>query len=696
MPTSYGAWPSPLTPETVAESGRSFGGVAVDEAALYWLERRPVEEGRGVLVCDHGDGPVDLTPADHDVRTLVHQYGGGDFLVADGTVWFTECNDQRIYRHSADPAGVDAETVDPVTPEPPEENAHRYADFALAPDGKTRADDDTRSSARTLYAVRQRHVGERTESEPANELVRVPANGGEPVVVAEGHDFYAAPRPSPSGDLLAFVAWDHPRMPWNSTELYVAEIGDRGDLGDPVPVAGGPSESVCCPKWSPSGVLYAVSDRTGWWNLYRFAGEEPATIADSSPENLSPDETEFGAPAWIFDLSTYGFLDDGRTAVLVTSEGTTRLHLLDPEDGSLIEAPLPYTAFRPAMLRSDGSRLAFIAGEPTEPTAVVSWEPDPGQDESPEPVRHREALEIDFPDSYVSEPIPVTFPTGDAVESEETVAHAFYYPPTNPEIEPPDDERPPAVVTVHGGPTSRSEATLSLSTQFFTTRGFAVIDVNYRGSTGYGRAYREALEGEWGVRDTLDCVNAALRASDPDGPFTREDGTEFPAVDGDRLAVRGASAGGYAVLCALAFYDAFDAGTSYYGVADLESLAEATHKFESRYPDWLVGPLPEARDTYRERSPVYHADGIDEPLLILQGGEDEVVPPEQASTMIDALVESETPYAYVEFPEERHGFRKAENIARAKETELAFYAEVFGFEPTDDLEHVELLVGERV
>ena len=681
MPTPYGEWPSPLGPEDVAESGRSFGGVGIDEGAVYWLERRPVENGRGVIVRGDGDGPVDVTPADYDVRTLVHQYGGGDFLVADGSVWFAEKDDQRIYRHPTDPREIGAAAVEPVTPEPPAEMAHRYADFALSP-GRA-----------TLYAVRERHVGEGTESEPANELVRIPADGGEPVVVAEGHDFYAAPRPSPSGERLAFVAWDHPRMPWNGTELYVAEIEDDGDLGSPELVAGGPSESICCPKWSPDGVLHAVSDRTGWWNLYRFSGDEPATLANSSPENLHPEEAEFGVPAWVFGLSTYGFLDDGRIAVLVTDDGSTRLYLLDPEAGTLTEAPLPYTAFRPAMLRSDGSRLAFVAGEPTEPTAVVSWEPPSPERGGTEPVRHREALDIDLPESYVSEPEPVAFPTGDAVGAEEAVAHAFYYPPTNPEVESPDDERPPAVVMVHGGPTSRSEATLSLSTQFFTTRGIAVIDVNYRGSTGHGRAYREALEGEWGVRDTLDCVNAALCASDPDGPFA---GAERPAVDGDRLAISGGSAGGYAVLCALAFHETFDAGASYYGVADLKSLAEATHKFESRYLDSLVGPLPEARDTYRERSPVYHADGIDAPLLILQGGKDEVVPPEQAFAMIDALADTGTPYAYVEFPEERHGFRNAENIARAHEAELAFYAEVFGFDPDDDLEPVELLVGERV
>lgn len=696
MPTPYGEWPSPLSPADVAESGRSFGGVAIDDGTVFWLERRPVADGRGVVVREGPDGPVDVTPEGYDVRTLVHQYGGGDFLVADGSVWFTNLDDQRVYRHpvgpheragAADAAGSagrpDPDGIVPVTPAGSGEKTLRYADFVLTPDGET------------LYAVRERHD---EGDEPSNELVRIPAAGGEPSVIAEGHDFYAAPRLSPDGDRLAFLAWDHPQMPWDGTKLYAATLDADGEPREAVHVAGGPEESLICPTWGPDGRLHVVSDRTGWWNLYRFPDASAAELAGTDPTALYPTAAEFGGPAWRLGLSTYAFLDDGRIAILVTDEGVTRLRLLDPETGTLAGTDLPYTTFRPTRLRSDGSRLAFVAGEPTEPTAVVSWEPpavdaDTETDGEPDPIRHREALDIDLPDDYVSEPEPVMFPTGDAIGADETVAHAIYYPPTNPAVDPPADERPPAVVTVHGGPTGRSEASLSLSTQFWTTRGVGVLDVNYRGSTGYGREYRESLTGEWGVRDVLDCVNAARYASDRTGEFGESE--RFGPVDPDRLAISGGSAGGYTVLCALAFYDAFDAGTSYYGVADLEALSKATHKFESRYLDSLVGPLPEARETYRERSPVFHAAGIDSPLLLLQGGKDEVVPPAQASAMIDALVENGTPYAYVEFPAERHGFRNADSIARAHEAELTFYADVFGFAPDGDLDPVDVIVGER-
>ncbi|MFP9191358.1 S9 family peptidase [Natrialbaceae archaeon A-CW1-1] len=699
MSTPYGEWPSPLDAQTVAESGRGLSAVQIDGEHVYWLERRPDEGGRGVIVRQSLDGAAaesgdvtEVTPDSVDVRTLVHQYGGGDFLVDDGFVWFAALEDQRLCRLEVEAAEVEAEELDvpdpeAITPEPPADRSHRYADLTRTPDG------------RWLYAVRERH--HEADSEPKNELVAIPSTGGEPIVVAEGHDFYGAPRVSPDGERLTYLQWDHPQMPWDGTELVVADRASDGTLEDGAVVMGGPAESVFDPQWHPSGALFAVSDRTGWWNLY-VLGAEPR---ETDPRNCLEASMEFGVPGWVFALSTYAFLDDGRIATLVTDDGRTRLRFLEPAgdgipgagttgsgiaeddtagDGSspvdgrewtLGEPQLPYTAYRPASLRSDGERLAFIAGQPTEPTAVVSWTP------GGEPVRHREAMTVDLEEAFVSVPESVAFPTGDAVDAEETVAHAHYYPPTNPDVEIPEDEHPPVVVTVHGGPTSRSRATLDLETQFFTTRGIAVLDVNYRGSTGYGRAYRDALQGEWGVRDTLDCVNAARYAA------------RAGWVDPDRQAISGGSAGGYAVLAALAGYDTFDAGTSYYGVADLEALAAHTHKFESRYLDGLVGSLPEAADVYRERSPVHRADSITGALLLLQGGKDEVVPPAQAEAMIDALVDTGTPYAYLEFPEERHGFRDATNVSRALEAELAFYGEVFDFEPAGELDGVTLLEG---
>ena len=706
MSTPYGEWPSPVAPEDVAADVRGFASVAADGDAIYWLERRPSEGGRGV-VCrapadDPNAEPIELTPEDLDVRTLVHQYGGGDTLVADGTLLVANMDDQRLYRLPADGSAVtgDAELT-PVTPEPAEPMGHRYADMRLAPDGET------------VYAVRERHVGPGTESEPRNELVRFPLYPGagegsedaagsdadaasdaalaDPVVVAEGHDFYAAPRPAPGGDRIAYLRWDHPNMPWDGTELVAAAVDDTGDLRDERVVAGGPDESVVSPKWSPDGVLHAAVDPTGWWNLYRFpagagsdaersASESPALPAAADAENLCEAAAAFGVPMWTLGVSTFAFLDDGRIATLVTEDGEPSLRLLDPDTGDLTDPDLPYTSFRPASVRSDGERVAFVGHRTDAPSAVVSWRPEAGDAAT---TRHREATDDPLDAAYVSEPEPVAFPTGDAVGADDATAYGHYYPPHNPNVEAPADAAPPLVVRVHGGPTSRSEASLSSTVQFWTTRGVGVLAVNYRGSTGYGRAFREALKGEWGVRDVLDCVNAARHAA------------EEGLADPDRLAISGGSAGGFAVLAALAFHDEFDAGASYYGVADLRALAEETHKFESRYLDGLVGPLPEAADVYEARSPVAHAEEITEPLLLLQGGEDEVVPPAQAEAMIDALVANETPYAYVEFPEERHGFRDADSVARAHATELAFYGAAFGFEPAGDVADIELLVGER-
>ncbi|MEZ3164258.1 prolyl oligopeptidase family serine peptidase [Halorubrum sp. RMP-47] len=691
MPTPYGEWPSPVAPEDVAADVRSFASVEIDGDHVYWLERRPSEGGRGVVcrapVDDPGAAPTAVTPAELDVRTLVHQYGGGDVLVADGTVLAASMDDQRLYRLPADGSAAegDAEPT-PVTPEPPEQMAHRYADMRLAPDGET------------VYAVRERHVGPGTDEEPRNELVRFPlfpdpapeTGLSDPVVVAAGHDFYAAPRPAPDGDRIAYLRWDHPNMPWDGTELVVGAVDEAGDIRDERVVAGGADESVVSPTWSPDGVLHAAVDPTGWWNLYRFpvasgteAGERGAGVGlptASDAEVLREMAAAFGVPMWTLDVSTFAFLDDGRIATLVTEGGDPSLRLLDPETGDLVDPGLPYSSFRPASIRSDGDRVVFVGHRTDAPSAVVAWRP--GADGGG-PRRLRESTDDALDAAYVSEPEPIAFPTGDAVGADDATAYGHYYPPHNPDAEAPADAAPPLLVRVHGGPTSRSEASLSSTVQFWTTRGVGVLAVNYRGSTGYGRAFREALKGEWGVRDVLDCVNAARYAA-AEG-----------FADPDRLAISGGSAGGFAVLAALAFHDTFDAGASYYGVADLRALAAETHKFESRYLDGLVGPLPEAADVYEARSPVAHAEGITAPLLLLQGGEDEVVPPAQAEAMIDALVANETPYAYVEFPEERHGFRDADNVARAHAAELAFYGAAFDFDPAGSVADLDLLVGER-
>jgi dipeptidyl aminopeptidase/acylaminoacyl peptidase len=648
MPDSYGTWSSPITAEMVASGSVDLGHLMVDGGTTYWLERRPDEDGRGVVVRETDDGGDPVTPGDVDVRTLVHEYGGGDFTVRAGTVVYADHDDQRLYRTDG---STDEPT--PITPEPDTETGLRYADITFAPDGER------------IYAVREDHdavaaAEDRDDAdvdEPVTTLVVLPVDGSEPPrVVARGHDFYAAPRPSPDGDRLAWLTWDHPRMPWDGTELHVAAVDGDGGLADERVVLGGPDESVFQPAWSPAGVLHAASDRTGWWNLYRLGGDDPEPLVQRA--------AEYGFPGWLFGMATYAFLDDGRVAAVVTEDGDQHVELLD--GGERTVAELPHEVFRP-LIRSTGDALVVPAAGPETPVGVVRWEPGG----SPETVWRSATVEVD--DAYLSTPEHVGYETRDGA-----TAHAYVYPPTNPDASPPDGELPPLLVRAHGGPTSATSPVLDLDLQFFTSRGFAVADVNYRGSTGYGRSYREALYGEWGVVDVNDTVDAARHLADAG------------RVDPDRLAVRGGSAGGFVTLAALAFDDAFDAGTSYYGVADLARLAELTHKFESRYLDQLVGPYPEAEATYRERSPVHHADDVDAPLLLLQGAEDPVVPLGQAEAMAAALADTDVPHDLVVFEDEEHGFERAGSRRRALEAELAFYGQVFGFDPAGDLDGVAL------
>jgi len=641
----YGTWPSPVSAEMVASAGIDIGHVVLDRETVYWREQRPTEDGRGVVVRHDGETREDITPEGVNVRSLVHQYGGGDFAIHDSVVFFTDYDDQRVYRRSGDSDPV------AITPEPTTERGLRYADFEVTADGHV------------VYCVREDHdaaAGDDGTDEPVTTLVRLSAESGEePKVVASGHDFYAAPRLSPDGDRLAWLTWDHPRMPWDGTQLHVADVNDDGTLSDERIVMGGPEESAFQPAWRPDGTLHAVSDRNGWWNLYRQEGDNWVAYREAA--------AEYGVPQWQFGLATYAFLDDGRVATTVTRNGEQALELVGP-DGSRDVPDLPYEVFAPR-IRSDGESVFVIASGPATPERLVRWTPD----ESTGPEVLRRASELSFDDAYVSTPDHVTVPTRDGSET-----HAFVYPPTNPDVEPPADALPPLVVVAHGGPTSATHPVFNLAIQYFTSRGFAVADVNYRGSTGYGRAYREALYGEWGTTDVEDCIDVARSLADEG------------RVDSDRVAVRGGSAGGFVVLSAVAFHEDVAAGTSYYGVADLARLAELTHKFESRYLDQLVGPYPEEADTYEARSPVHHADEVDVPVLVLQGADDQVVPLSQAEAMVEALDAQSVPHDLLVFENEQHGFRRADARKRAHEAELAFYGDVFGFDPADDLPSLDL------
>ena len=630
----------------VARGGVLLYEPHVTAEAAYWVELRPAESGRNVVVrADALSSLTDITPPGFDARTRVHEYGGGAYVVHDGSVFFANFVDQRLYRQElgGDPV--------PITPQPPTPASLRYADMRLSPDG------------RFIVCVRERHEG---EGIPTNELVVLAADGSaEPWIVAGGRDFYAFPRVSPDGRRVAWIEWDMPQMPWDGTELKVADLCEDGTLGEPLLIAGGPTESIFQPDWSPGGVLHFVSDRTGWWNLFR---EE-----EGGARNLTPMAAEFGVPMWEFGYSAYAFLGDGRIACLYRREGIHHLAILDPATSELLDVDLPFSCYEPPHIVAHGTRLVFVAGGPATPAQVVSLD---FVTRSVEVLRKSRELDID--EGFFSVPSAIEFPTDGGL-----TAHAWFYPPANPDFAAPEGERPPLIVMSHGGPTAESTAEFSLQEQFFTSRGFAVVDVNYGGSTGYGRGYRERLNGQWGIVDVSDCINAAR--------YLVEQGEADPA----RVVITGGSAGGYTTVCALTWHDDFAAGATYFGIADLEPFATFTHKFELKYTDNLVGPWPEAADLWRARSPIHSFDMLSCPIIILQGLEDEVVPPEQAEIMVRALEANGLPYAYLAFEGlafegEQHGFRKAENIQRALEAEVSFYAQILGFELAGGIEPVEI------
>jgi dipeptidyl aminopeptidase/acylaminoacyl peptidase len=653
MPTvaPYGSWSSPIDAASVASSGRRLAAPTIAaDGAVWWAEGRPEEGGRVVLVRrPQGGEPETVTPEGMYVRTRVHEYGGGAwYLAAPDLVLFVDFSDQRLYRQR-----LGSEPV-AISPEPPGPGALRYADMRLAPDG------------RTVVCVRERDGGE----EPVNEIVSLPLDGSaEPQVLAGGRDFYSSPRISADGAWLAWICWDHPHMPWDGTELWLAPLADSGEERL---IAGGAEESIFQPEWGPDGRLHFASDRDGWWNLYR--AREPGTELSGEEGTLlqlTEEEADFAHPQWLFGGATYAFLAGGAIACVRCKRGEEQLFLLEPEAWEATDLGLPYTSFGYPMLSARGGRVAFAAASPERETAVVVYDVGSGETEV---VRDSSDEPVD--PAYVSRPRPVEFATGREGDGE--TAYGFYYPPTNPEFEPPAGELPPLIVESHGGPTSHATPALDPEFLYWTSRGIGVVDVNYRGSSGYGREYRNKLRGEWGVVDTEDCVNAALHLA-----------AEGEA-DRGRLAIRGGSAGGYAVLCALTFHDAFATGASYFGVADAETMTGDTHKFESRYLDLLIGPYPEQAQVYRERSPINYVDQLQVPVILFQGLEDKIVPPNQAETMVAALERNGVPHAYLAFAGEQHGFRKAETNIRCFEAELYFYGRIMGFEPAGELEPVEI------
>jgi dipeptidyl aminopeptidase/acylaminoacyl peptidase len=633
----YGSWKSPITSDLIVAQSISLSDVRLDGGNIYWLEGRPQEQGRSVVVrAAEGPAPTDMIPAPFNARTRVHEYGGGSWTVWDGAVIFSNFADGRLYR-----LAPDASVPQPLTPEPPARDRQwRFADGVI----------DHRRNR--WIGVREDHTA---GGEPVNTIVAVDLGGAAAGhVLASGHDFYASPRLSRDGNWLAWLAWDHPNMPWNGTMLYLAAVGADGVPGDPQLIAGGATESIFQPEWSPDDARLAfVSDRSGWWNLYGFE------LATRTIRALAPMAAEFGAPQWVFGMATYAFAAPDRIVCTYTQAGLGHLAVLDLPHGALRALDTPFTEF--GSVRADGDRVVFRAGAPDHPASIVTLDLGSG--------RHTvlkqgtgilDRVDLHLAD-YLTKAESVEFPTTDG-----ETAFGLFYPPHNPDYAGPAGERPPLLVKCHGGPTSAASSTLNMGIQFWTSRGIAVLDVNYRGSTGFGRAYRDRLRLAWGLADVDDCVHGAR--------FLAERGR----VDGKRCVISGGSAGGYTTLAALTFRDVFQGGASYYGVSDATALARDTHKFESRYLDWLIGPYPQEEARYRERSPLYHADRLSKPVIFFQGDEDAVVPPNQTEAMVEALRRKGNPVGYFLFTGEQHGFRKSANIQRCLDAELAFYAiEVF-------------------
>jgi dipeptidyl aminopeptidase/acylaminoacyl peptidase len=627
----YGAWASPITAASLAEGAIGMGDLRVADGKLYWLETRPAEGGRLVLMTIEDGAPRQLTPEGFNVRTRVHEYGGAPFIAAAGGVWFSHFRDQKLYRQANGGA------PEALTPE-----GYRYADAVMVPGGG-------------LIAVREDHTD---AANVRNTVVRLTGAGGAGQVLYGDSDFVAYPRLSRDGKRLAWIAWDFPAMPWDQTRLYVAELGEGG-LGDIRQVAGGDGISVIEPQWGADGILTWLSDESGFWNLY--------DDRDGAPRPILPRRAEFGGPLWQLGQANYAVMDDGRiVAAAREAEGETLL-VIDPIAGSAKPLALPFLALT-SIQRLDDGHIAAIAYSAAESSALVVVDVASGTFET-----LRRPSPASVPAVCIAPVEAISFPSAGG-----RTAHALFYPPTNADFTSPPGERPPLIVQAHGGPTAEASGAFSLSIQYWTSRGFAVVDVDYGGSSGYGRAYRQLLDGQWGIVDVEDVIAAAKHLADAG------------RVDAKRIAIHGGSAGGFTVLAALSQSDVFSAGGDFYGVADLEALARDTHKFESRYLDGLIGPWPEAKAVYDARSPINHLDGFTAPLLILQGAEDPVVPPNQAHMIRDALRAKRVPVAYLEFPGEGHGFRRAENIIRAKEAELTFYGRVFGFEPADRMPPLEI------
>lgn len=633
---SYGTWNSPITAEKIIEGMRTYANMLVDGTSTYWAEMRPQNKGRSTIVCRDAAGKIqDITPPDFSARTFVHEYGGGAFTVSNGVVYASNGNDHAIYviKPGSLPMKLTAGQQRISQDGAPKWQGTRFADPLMTPHG--------------LIAIGEQHEPGKTVE---NFLALIDTVTGEHKKLAAGHDFYSSPAISPDGQKLAWLCWNHPNMPWMETELWVADIIPSEGLKNSERIAGTMEESLYQPQWSPEGILYFVSDRSqGWWNLHR--------LLDGRIENVCPIEAEVGEPLWVFGRSSYAFLGS-KIAFSYNSKGIWQLGLLDPHTKKWQKLPRDGNAIqfvRAGKTPEGKAFVQFLESYATKCEAIIQIDDAPGY---PSRVLYEEKVPVDA--GYISTPQHIEFPSAGRI------AYGFYYPPKNKDFKAPPGEKPPLVVTIHGGPTSQARGSLQLRIQYWTSRGFALLDVNYGGSTGYGRAYRSLLDLNWGIVDVEDCVNGAQ--------FLVQQG----AVDPDKLVIRGGSAGGYTTLAALAFKDVFKAGASYYGVADISALAHDTHKFESRYMEQLVGKYPEEKDVWKARSPIHSIDQINSPLILFQGEDDLIVPKNQSIMIYEALKARGIPTELHVYAGEEHGFRQAQNIIHSLNREAEFYLEAFG------------------
>lgn len=634
----YGSWDSSVTVDLLLKGTVHMRNQMVrwDGDDLYWSELRPYEAGRIVVCRRAADGAIsDITPPGFNARTRVHEYGGGHFAVSGGTVWFTNYSDQRLYRQDGNG------TPRAITPRADV----RHADMVV---------DDRRGR---LYAVREDHTT--SASEAVNSIVSLDWKGErEAITVAAGNDFYSSPKLSPDGSLVAWTTWNHPNMPWDGSELWIGELDRDGHVTSSRRIAGGENESVLQPEWSPTGELYFVSDRSDWWNLYRARGEGDEAVCGRA--------AEFGAPQWVFGMRFYAFSGPDEIVCLYSEPGGTKLARIDLDGGAMRQVELLYTNL--SNVQMNGRKAAFFAGSATLAERVLTIDLDTGAQEV---VKVSNKAHID--PGNLSIPKAIEFPTEGGL-----TAHAFYYPPKNQDYEAPSGEKPPLMVRCHGGPTGSGGPTYTFEYQYWTSRGFAVVDVNYGGSSGYGRAYRMRLNGNWGVVDVDDCINSAQ--------YLVEQGL----ADGDRVSITGGSAGGFTVLLSLTKRDFYNAGASHFGIGDLELFIKETHKFEAHYVDTLIGPYPERADLYKDRSAIHFADNLKTPVILFQGLEDKVVPPSQAEEFVAVCKKKKLPYAYVAFEGEQHGFRQEKNIRRSIEGEMYFLSRIFDFTTADPIEPVKI------